>query len=132
VFGSYLQRLRIWETNFGRDDGWLVERNGQPIAILTQPRYEEMFWESYRLDVVAKDSDLRQLMETQEFWKTATDLTFRSRKFGTVATSAFPSLTPLSEHGRLTMRGLHLFIGNPWPWDKVVLWLRRCQRSSVS
>src|ERR1051326_7193222 len=57
---TYHRRLRIWETNFGREAGWLIERHGQPIAILTEPRSEDMFWDSYRLEILTNDPELRQ------------------------------------------------------------------------
>ena len=37
---SYWKRLKIWEMNFGRDEGWIVERNGHPIGILSNPTLE--------------------------------------------------------------------------------------------
>ncbi len=55
----YARRLRIWETDFGRDSGWVIERQGETIAILTEWRSEEMFWDSYLLEIVAADSGLR-------------------------------------------------------------------------
>lgn len=38
------ERLRIIETNYGRDCGWYVEVNGQKIARLVDPKWEDMFW----------------------------------------------------------------------------------------
>jgi hypothetical protein len=46
----YRKRLEIWETNYGRDAGWILERNGQPIAILSNWRNQEMFWDGYDLE----------------------------------------------------------------------------------
>lgn len=127
---GYDRRLRIWETNYGRDCGWVIERKGKPIAILTEPRWEEMFWDSYRLEIVADDPDLRALMITKEFWATAEaeNLGWRNREIGEVAEFAFPALSPFPEPGRLMMRGLYLAIGEPWPWDWIVLWIRRWLR----
>ncbi|MGL4420271.1 MAG: hypothetical protein ACRCZF_06380, partial [Gemmataceae bacterium] len=59
---SYDQRLRIWESNYGRDAGWVIERQGEVIAVLTDPRFEDMFWDSYRMDVVASGPELRMRM----------------------------------------------------------------------
>ena len=123
---EYARRLQIWEANFGRDGGWVIERHGIPIAILTEPRDEEMFWESYRLEIVAEDAQLREQMLTSEFWAKAEaeGLVWRNRAFGEVAEFAFPSLSPFPEPGRLMMRGLYLAISNPRPWDSIVLWAR--------
>lgn len=124
---SYGRRLRIWETNYGRDGGWVVERRGRVIAVLTDPRFEDMFWDSYRLEVVTDDPELRRRMQTPELWAAAESegLVWRSREFGEVAGGAFPALSPFPEAGRLTVRRLYLSIGEPWPWDKLVLWWRR-------
>jgi hypothetical protein len=127
---GYCRRLRIWETHYGRDCGWVVERQGQAIAILSEARCEEMFWDSYRMEIVTQDSELRQKMLTKEFWVRAEseDLVWRNRELGEVARFAFPALSPFPEPGRLMMRGLYLAIGDPWPWDWIVLWLRRWLR----
>ena len=49
MFTNYTRRLHIWETDYGRDAGWLVERHGKTIAVLTDPLWIDMFWFSYRL-----------------------------------------------------------------------------------
>jgi hypothetical protein len=123
----YLRRLRIWETNYGRDCGWTIERQGKAIAVLTEQRTEEMFWDSYRMEIVSDDPELRRRMLTEEFWAKAEGegLVWRNREFGEVAEHAFPSLLPFPEPGRLTVRGLYLFPGFPRPWDRLALWLRR-------
>jgi hypothetical protein len=128
---GYGRRLRIWETNYGRDCGWVIERRGKSIAVLTESRGAEMFWDSYRMEIVADDPDLRAQMLTKEFWANAEaqGLVWRNREFGEVDVIAFPALSPFPETGRLMMRGLYLAIGDPWPWDRIVLrvrsWLRR-------
>jgi hypothetical protein len=127
----YLRRLRIWETDFGRDAGWVIEREGQPIAVFTGPRTEEEFWDSYRLEVVTPDRVLGQRLRTEEFWRGESgDLAYRSREFGEVAPFAFPALLPFPEPGRLKMRGLYLPIGWPGALDDLALWVRRWWRGS--
>lgn len=87
---GYERRLRIWETDYGRDGGWLIERRGEVIAVLTDPRWEDMFWHSYRMEVTAADPELRQRLQTREFWAVAEaeGLVWRSREFGEVADGA--------------------------------------------
>jgi hypothetical protein len=123
----YARRLRIWETNYGRDAGWIIERRGLAIAVLTEPRWEEMFWDSYRMEITTEDATLRELLQTEGFWAKAESegLVWRNREFGEVAQFAFPALSPFPEPGRLTMRALYLNIGEPWPWDCLILWVRR-------
>jgi hypothetical protein len=120
----YARRLRIWETDYGRDSGWVIERHGKAIAILTEPRWEDMFWDSYRMEIVAEDGGLRAQMLAKEFWAGAESegLVWRNREFGEIAEYAFPSLSPFPEPGRLKMRALYLRNGAPWDW--IVLWFR--------
>ena len=127
LFCDYRQRLRIWETNYGRDCGWIIERKGDPIAILSDPLGEDMFSHSYRLEILTHDSELRNRMVTTTFWLHAKSegLVWRNREFPLVAEYAFPSLSPLEKVQRLFMRGLFLPIGKPRPRDKIVLALRR-------
>jgi len=122
----YARRLRIWETDYGRDCGWVIERHGKAIAILTEPRWEDMFWYSYRMEIVAEDEDLRAQLLTKEFWGRAETegLDWRNRESGERANWAFPALSPFPEPGRLMVRALYLRTGAPWPWDWMVLWFR--------
>jgi hypothetical protein len=124
---SYRRRLRIWETDYGRNAGWTIEQYGEPIACLSEPRWEDMFWDSYRLDVITADGELRDLMATREFWLGASSegLVWRNREFGETAPFAFPAGEPFPEPGRLKMRGLYLTTGAPWPWDRCILLIRR-------
>lgn len=123
---SYSEKLRIWETNFGRESGWHVVRHGDVIAILSDPQFEEMFWDSYQINIVSTDSELRQVMQTADFWKNAENegLLWRSCEFGELAVNAFPAITPSLKSGRLLMRGLYLSIGEPRFWDRLILWWR--------
>lgn len=127
MFASYTRRLRIWETNYGRDAGWLVERQGKTIAVLTDPRWEDMFWVSYRMEITTDDSELRTQLQTESFWARAESeaLVWRNQEFGEVAEMAFPALSPFTEPGRLKMRALYLPISEPWLWDSIVLWFRK-------
>lgn len=124
---GYCRRLRVWETNCGRIAGWLVERRGEIIATLTDPRFEDTFWDSYHLEVITTDTDLRHRMQSEEFWMASESegLTYRSQEFGELAEGAFPAQSPFPEPGRLTMRRLYLPVGEPRLWDLLVLWWRR-------
>ena len=131
---GYSRRLKIWETDYGRAAGWLVECDGHPIAQLTEPRFEEMFWDSYRLEILTDDSELRRRILTDEFWDNAESegLVWRSGEFGEQAPNAFPSGAPLREPGRVVMRALYLSIADPTLFDGAVLWFRRLFRVSAT
>jgi len=107
------RRRRIRETNYGRDTGWYIERRGERVAMLIEPRSVDMFWDSYLLVPLTDDTALRQQLRMDSFWNHAEDegLVYRSREFGTIARHAFPTLNPLREPGRIVVRGLYLVLG---------------------
>jgi hypothetical protein len=123
----YSRRLRIWETNYGRDAGWVLERDGRPIAILTGPRFEEMFWDSYRIEPVGDDPEERRQVLTNAFWDADKwlALVWRSREFEELPLAPFPAIRPIREPGRVTVRALYIPLQAPRPWDQLVLWARR-------
>jgi hypothetical protein len=135
---GYRRKLRIWESNYGDNAGWVIERKGVPIAVLTEPRFEDMFWVSYRMEITTKDVELSGRMLTKEFWLKAESegIAWRSRAIGELAPFAFPALSPFPEPGRLMMRALYLPIPGPKPWDHVVLlvrrWLKRTPNASIA
>lgn len=129
---SYWRRLKILATDYGRDAGWVIERQSQPIAVLSDRRYEEMFWDSYKMEVVTDDPMLRKQVWTKEFWDRAVSegLIWRNREFNEVAPNAFPAGSPFPQPGRLMVRGLYLMRTAPWPWECLLLrWIR--PKSSV-
>jgi hypothetical protein len=126
---AYRRRLRILETDYGREAGWLVELGGTPIALLTEPRFEDMFWTSYCLEPLTEDPELRKQLFTRAFWDDYPKLTFRSREFGTVVPHAWPAGDPFTADRRLVMRALHLAVRPPWPWEWLILWWRWRRRA---
>ncbi|MDM4019445.1 hypothetical protein [Roseiconus lacunae] len=129
-FHRYTRSLEIWESNYGRDAGWNIERHGVVIATLSDPQPGDMFWDHYRIDIVTDDELLRAAMGTDEFWLNAESagLVFRNRVFGEVAKNAFPSHPPFDTDGRIQMRALYLDIRPPMPWDWLFLYF--CRRTA--
>jgi hypothetical protein len=105
--------LRILETNFGRDSGWYVERDGRCVAVLTDYKWEEMFWASYAVEWMSDDPQERDLLLS------AGNLTFRNREFGEVAEAI---LARSAEEGRVLARGLYLIRRGPFFWERLILW----------
>ena len=118
------QRLRSFETNYGRDLGWLVEHSGRVWATLTEPREEDMFWVSYTITPQREED--AEVVLCKEFWARV-DLCFRNRGFGEVAPNAFAasSAAPSREHPRVSMRGLYLWCSEPTRVERFLLWWRR-------
>ncbi len=122
-------RLRVFQTNYGREAGWYVESDGRRCALLTGPRFEEMFWESYAVEPLADDPDERQRIVGDPEWWLGRELKFRNREFDILAPTAFVAGCVFCEPGRVLMRALYLYIGPPTTWERLWLWwLSRRQR----
>jgi hypothetical protein len=121
------QRLRIFEADYGRSLGWFVEHNGRQLATLTDPRFEDMFWYSYKVTPLTEDDSIF----TKEFWA-QNELTFRNMAVNEIAANAFPAMnaSPTKESPRLRMRALHLWISGPTLLEKFLLWRRRRNRQT--
>ncbi|HEV2292467.1 MAG TPA: hypothetical protein VGR35_01345 [Tepidisphaeraceae bacterium] len=132
---KYRDRLRVWESGYGRSDGWDVELDGKPVAFMDEPQWEEMFWVSYRLTPTTDDPSLKERLLSESFWGANSDewskLVFRSRATGLVAENAFPSIKPFVGPQRVNMRALYIAIGHPFPWDWIVLKVRSLMRRSA-
>lgn len=123
---SFLQkvklRLRILETNYGRDGGWFVEYEGRRVALLTDPWFADMFWDSYHLTVLSDSPGEREaILNSTAFWRES-PLVYKSRIFSLEA--AFAISAGLDTDGRVSMRGLYL----PVRWQflgELIVWLRR-------
>ena len=118
------RRLRVFETNYGRDAGWFVKSNGRCIAVLTQVRWADMFWDQYTVEWVTNDLAERWALESAEdclWW--GGRLQFRNRELGELAKHPFAAGPP--RDGLVVMRGLYLIRWGPWPWEWFLMWLRR-------
>jgi hypothetical protein len=118
-------RLVLFETDYGRRAGWYVERAGQRVALLLDPRFEDMFWDSYRVEPLVEDPEERRRILSDRGWWHQRGLVFRNRQFDAVADTAFAGGEVFTEAGRVVMRGLHLGIGPPNCWERAVMWVRR-------
>jgi hypothetical protein len=123
------RRLRIFETDYGREAGWYVEGHGRRIAVLTAPRREEMFWDSYRIEPMTEDPEEAQLLSAPAHWLD-NEFVFRSREFGETAAYAFPAGEPICGDHRVLMRGLYLSISKPTVWERWLLWCRGSRRAA--
>jgi hypothetical protein len=106
------QRLRIFETDYGRAAGWYVVHHGHRIARLTSPRHEEMFWDSYRIEPLTDDPVEQAALLTSPGWRLC-EFVFRSCAFGEIAENAFAAGQPCGADHRVLMRGLYIAIGRP-------------------
>ena len=110
-------RLRIIEADYGRKCGWYVEVDGRKIACLSDPQFDDMFWDSYQLEPLTEDLEERACLYAAEFWQSCKAV-YRNREFNEAVINAFVGgsaaelETRLRETGRLSMRGLYLIVLN--------------------
>jgi hypothetical protein len=103
-----------------------IERDETPIAILSDPQFEDMFWNSWHVEPLVADPAERAAMLTPEYWSTqdCRSIRYVCRRSGQVATLALWAGQPI-RNGRLVMRGLYVpqrvrFAQSPWRWLELV------------
>ena len=129
---EFANRLGMEETNYGRNCGWIVEYHGEPVAILTDIHFEDMFWDSYRFEVTTPIAELARRLLTKEFCDTELgNIRWRNREFEAYAPFAFLSVHVFLESGRILMRGLYLTVESPSGWKKAVDWLKRLLKNRM-
>ena len=103
------RKRQLKATDYGRSEGWDVVLDERAIAYLSDPRFEDMFWISYRVTPLTDDPELAARLVTSDFWRRAhaDRLRYRSRALGVFAPHAFPAIGE-HEPGRARMRGLYL------------------------
>ncbi len=55
------------KSNFGRLDGWYIEYQGETIGELVDYRWNDMFWDSYRL-IPKEDDHCKELLRRDDLW----------------------------------------------------------------
>jgi hypothetical protein len=112
------RRLRVIESGYGRDHGWFLEHRVERLAVLSDWKYAEMFWDTYRIEPVSDEPKVLAPLRSDSFWGSC-DFVFRNRGFpDEVVDTAFG--TPGPSDGEVTIRGLHLAIKEPSRWE--TLW----------
>lgn len=111
------RRLRIIESGYGREHGWHLEHRGVCLAVLTDPKWAEMFWLTYRIGPTTEDPRAIAMLRSKAFWASC-DYEFRSRGFREeVVDHAFGARGPGNDE--VTVRGLYLTIEEPTLWESV-------------
>jgi hypothetical protein len=122
------RRLRIIESSYGREYGWYLEQQGVCIAVLSEPKWVEMFWVAYRIEPTSDDPEVREMLRSDQFWMSC-DYVFRNRGFREeVVDRAFGNRDP--QEDEVTVRGLYITIKEPTLCETVRCFrrLRRARR----
>jgi hypothetical protein len=99
------KRLRTFESDLGRRLGWQVVRDGAPLFALTDPRAEDMFWDSYEVALESGNAD-DALMYAADFWNGPT-IAFRNRVTGEEIADVIVGPHPSPGKPRVYVRGLY-------------------------
>ena len=108
-------------------DIWDLELSGRPVAFLTEPQFEDVFWVSYRLVTTTDDPALAERLGSEAFWRGEdwSALEFRNRGTGLTAENAFPAIQPFVGPQRVKMRALHNVVFHPSPWETLTAKVRQ-------
>lgn len=94
-------------SNYGRKYGWNIEFEGKVIGELINPKFEDMFWESY--EVISIAEAYNSILFNHDNWL-ASAFKFKNKKIEEYAEQAFSggSKRDLKEKGKIIMRALYL------------------------
>ena len=91
------------------DSGWFVEMAGVRVAALSKPKFIDMFWQEFEVEVLTADARILSEMRHIDFWSSPS-VRYRNRAFFDLVVGAFAGGRPL-KGGRVSMRGLDPGIG---------------------
>ena len=102
---NILERVRLVESNYGRDWGWAVHADGRVRAVLTEPEWLDMFWYNYRVEAIEPGAEE---VYTNDFWARS-DLVYRNQMIDEIEPAAFKggSAPPSLSSPFVSMRALH-------------------------
>jgi hypothetical protein len=113
-------RLQIAESGYGQEYGWYVERDGKRLAILTEPKFADMFWVQYRIEPLSQAPAIVAALFEDTYWSSP-KYTFRNRKFPQHEIEAFGPVD--SDRCHAELRGLYLEASFSW-WERCRCWRR--------
>jgi hypothetical protein len=91
------------------DSGWFVELAGVRVAALSKPKFIDMFWQEFEVELLTDDPQVISQMRDIEFWSSSS-VRYRNRAFFDLVVRAFAGGSPL-RRGQVSMRGLDPGIG---------------------
>lgn len=116
---AFLQKIKaesprvgkLAESDYGRDYGWYIEFEGEVIGELVNPKFEDMFWDSYK--IIPSDEKYNDLLFSESEWLKC-EFKFRNKELNEYASGAFPagSQNNLLKKNRVLMRALYLHGNN--------------------
>ena len=97
----------LLDSNYGRDHGWTVLRDGEAVAHLSEPHRQDMYWYRYKVDALTPE-----VLE-DGFWDQK--LVYRNHVTGQVAPNAHPGgELPSEDNPYILMRALYIPVRASW------------------
>jgi hypothetical protein len=120
--------LDIYRSDFGREYGWFVERQGNRVAELIDPVWDmhSQFWHDYVLVPLTQEPAKLAEPDSRDFWD-RDGLIYEHRKYGNRVTHVLANLWPDRSDGKkiIHIRGLYLPVRFPRLWEMVCFLLPR-------
>ncbi len=117
-------RIQLFETDYGHEYGWFVERNGERIATLSHPRYFDMFWRLFTVEPIIQDTEKKRLLSTDEFWGDRF-LLYRNCNLNIVTRNFIVRWNSDLPEGTVILRGYPIDDPEPTLREKLLLFFRR-------
>ena len=130
IWRSIKRRLRILDSDRGRNYGWYVELDGRPIAILADPESvpNNESWHVYTVVPTTADAEEIKALATDEFWYgdnlQQKRLSYVNREVGSRSTDGWAGGLHALEDGTIKAGMRSLYVPVPLPWEEILLWLR--------
>lgn len=98
---------KLAQSDYGREFGWYIEHEGDIIGELSDPIWEGMFWDSYKL--TASSSVGERVLLDPSMWNECR-FRYRNMVLGEYAANAYPGGTTVESLAirRIAMRALYL------------------------
>lgn len=129
MFRSFRRWCRKRRDYFDSGGSWYVEYLDKRIALLTDPRWQNMFWETWYVEPLSTDAAERELTLTPEFWSEhGVNFVFRNREYGVFGWGFSGSLSFVEDSQRVQLRLLYPVI-RPWLWEN---WIVRRREKKLS
>ncbi len=90
-----------------------MEYEGQCVAKLTDPRFDDMFWTSFAFTPLSQDPALLKMLDCKEWWHDYGKINYRYVNDGRITIGTFPGGSG-ALNGRVSLRNLRARLLGPW------------------
>lgn len=106
-----LRTFQVWESDYGRMAGWILEYQSSPIALLSDPWFEDTFWYSYQMEFRQNAHVTEAEFYSDDFWNVRIfekGYRWRNCYFDGYDGGAFSGRPPTIPGSRIFVRALYM------------------------